>query len=165
MTSACTIGARGTSVPCCPAPQEYSWVRNQWPLHVPPRESHKYSLNSGRFPLLSHGPSPPSPPRVLRLLCFQQSQDPEPRYYTRRSRASKDPCLKDYTERNWNIQQESVPVDRRGCSSKSGNSCRKSVCLSLQNFLLVSLENKVVLICNSWRVQSLHNMPLYQRQK
>ena len=60
-TTLCTITARGTSTQCCPAPQENSWVRNQRSFSVPSKESHKYSLNSGCFPLLSHGLNPPSP--------------------------------------------------------------------------------------------------------
>ena len=73
-TLACTITARGTCTPRYPAPQEDSWVRNQRPLNVPPKESHKYSLNSGYFPLLSHGPNPPSPQEPSDSFTFNRAK-------------------------------------------------------------------------------------------
>lgn len=119
---------RGTA-PHAAQPQKESRVRNHQLLSVLSKESHKYHLNCGCFPLLSHCTL--QAPTSLRLLHLLQSQDPKPKYYTRRSRASERSLPERCVEHNWNIQQKSIPIDKRGCSSKSGNSCRKSVCLSL----------------------------------
>lgn len=72
-----------------------SWVRNQQPWSVPPKESHKYSLHSRCFPLLSHGPNPPSPQDPSDSFAFNRAKTWSQDNYTRRSRASRDPRLKD----------------------------------------------------------------------
>lgn len=45
---------QGAPAPHAAQPQEDSGVRNHQLLNVPPKESHKYRLNSVCFPLLSH---------------------------------------------------------------------------------------------------------------
>lgn len=71
---ACRVTARWTRTPCCPAPLEDSWVRNQQLFSVPPKESHKFSLNSAWFPLLSHGPHPLRPPKPSDSFAFNRAR-------------------------------------------------------------------------------------------
>lgn len=84
---------QGGPAPHAAQPQEDSGVKNHQLLNVPSKESHKYHLIYHLFHkyhrlLDVFHCCPSKPPRALRLLHFQQSRDPEPRYYTRRSRTS-----------------------------------------------------------------------------